>query len=67
MLGLMDGSLAGVRIGVPRDYFFTVPNLDDEVKTAVEAALDAMAEGRRGAGGGGDPPRRRRPPRPASR
>ena len=43
MLGLMNGSLAGVRIGVPRDYFFTVPNLDDEVKTTVEAALAAMA------------------------
>jgi aspartyl-tRNA(Asn)/glutamyl-tRNA(Gln) amidotransferase subunit A len=43
MLGLMDGSLAGVRIGVPRDYFFTAPNLDDEVKTTVESALDAMA------------------------
>jgi aspartyl-tRNA(Asn)/glutamyl-tRNA(Gln) amidotransferase subunit A len=44
MLGLMNGSLEGVRIGVPRDYFFTVPNLDDEVKTSVEAALDAMAD-----------------------
>jgi aspartyl-tRNA(Asn)/glutamyl-tRNA(Gln) amidotransferase subunit A len=27
---------------VPRDYFFTVPNLDEEVKTSVEAALLAM-------------------------
>src|SRR4051794_37302804 len=43
MLGSMTGSLAGVRIGVPRDYFFTVPNLDAEVKRTVEAALDAMA------------------------
>ena len=43
MLGLMDGSLAGVRIGVPRDYFFTVPELDAEVKAAVEAAIDQMA------------------------
>jgi len=43
MLAVMNGSLAGVRIGVPRDYFFTVPNLDEDVKTTVEAALDAMA------------------------
>jgi aspartyl-tRNA(Asn)/glutamyl-tRNA(Gln) amidotransferase subunit A len=42
MLGLMDGSLAGVRIGVLRDYFFTAPNLDPEVKAGVEAALVAM-------------------------
>jgi aspartyl-tRNA(Asn)/glutamyl-tRNA(Gln) amidotransferase subunit A len=39
----LDGSLAGMRIGVPRDYFFTVPNLDPEVKAAVLAAIDAMA------------------------
>jgi aspartyl-tRNA(Asn)/glutamyl-tRNA(Gln) amidotransferase subunit A len=43
MTGSMDGSLEGVRIGVPRDYFFNAPNLDPEVKAAVEAALDAMA------------------------
>jgi aspartyl-tRNA(Asn)/glutamyl-tRNA(Gln) amidotransferase subunit A len=43
MTATMDGSLAGMRIGVPRDYFFTVPNLDDEVKAAVLAAIDAMA------------------------
>ena len=55
----------GVRIGVPRDYFFTVPNLDDEVKATVEAALDGDGGGRRDAGGGRDPARRRRPPRPA--
>jgi aspartyl-tRNA(Asn)/glutamyl-tRNA(Gln) amidotransferase subunit A len=44
MSGLMTGSLEGVRVGVLRDYFFTVPNLDAEVKAAVEAALTAMAE-----------------------
>jgi aspartyl-tRNA(Asn)/glutamyl-tRNA(Gln) amidotransferase subunit A len=43
MLALMDGSLAGVKIGVPRDYFYTVPQLDPEVKSTVEAALDALA------------------------
>jgi len=43
MLGLMDGSLAGVRVGVPRDYFFTVPQLDAEVKATVEAALAQLA------------------------
>jgi aspartyl-tRNA(Asn)/glutamyl-tRNA(Gln) amidotransferase subunit A len=42
MLGLMTGSLEGVRIGVLRDYFFTAPNLDPETKAAVEAALSAM-------------------------
>jgi aspartyl-tRNA(Asn)/glutamyl-tRNA(Gln) amidotransferase subunit A len=44
MLGLMDGSLAGVRVGVPRDYFFTVPNLDAEVKATVEAAIAQLAD-----------------------
>ncbi len=43
MLGLMTGSMAGVRVGVPRDYFFTIPNLDEGVKATVEAAIDAMA------------------------
>jgi aspartyl-tRNA(Asn)/glutamyl-tRNA(Gln) amidotransferase subunit A len=42
MTGLMTGSFEGVRIGVPRDFFFTAPNLDPGVKAAVEAALDAM-------------------------
>jgi aspartyl-tRNA(Asn)/glutamyl-tRNA(Gln) amidotransferase subunit A len=39
----LDGSLKGVRVGIPRDYFFTAPNLDPEVKAAVLAAIDAMA------------------------
>jgi aspartyl-tRNA(Asn)/glutamyl-tRNA(Gln) amidotransferase subunit A len=42
MTGPLSGSFEGVRIGVPRDYFFTVPNLDPEVKAAVEAGLSAM-------------------------
>jgi aspartyl-tRNA(Asn)/glutamyl-tRNA(Gln) amidotransferase subunit A len=44
MLGLMDGSLAGVRIGVPREFFFTLSTLDPGVKTAVETAIGAMAD-----------------------
>ena len=44
MLGLMDGSLAGVSDRRPA-RLLTVPNLDDEVKATVEAALDAMAAG----------------------
>jgi aspartyl-tRNA(Asn)/glutamyl-tRNA(Gln) amidotransferase subunit A len=38
-----DEGLQGVRIGIPREYFFTVAQLNDEVKAAVLAALDAMA------------------------
>jgi aspartyl-tRNA(Asn)/glutamyl-tRNA(Gln) amidotransferase subunit A len=43
MLASLDGSLHGVRIGVPREYFFEVPELHAEVKAAVLSALDAMA------------------------
>lgn len=39
----LSGSFAGLRIGVPRDYFFTAPQLDAEVKAAVLTALDLMA------------------------
>jgi aspartyl-tRNA(Asn)/glutamyl-tRNA(Gln) amidotransferase subunit A len=39
----LDGSLAGVRIGVPRDSFFTEPSLDAEVAAAVLSAVDHMA------------------------
>jgi aspartyl-tRNA(Asn)/glutamyl-tRNA(Gln) amidotransferase subunit A len=39
----LTGSFEGMRIGVPRDYFFTVPQLDAEVKAAVLAAIDQMA------------------------
>ncbi len=42
----LDGSLAGVRIGIARDYFFTAPELEEEVKATVLAAVEAM----RGAG-----------------
>jgi aspartyl-tRNA(Asn)/glutamyl-tRNA(Gln) amidotransferase subunit A len=40
----LDGTLAGVRIGIPRDYFFSVPDLDAEVKAAALAAVDAMRD-----------------------
>jgi aspartyl-tRNA(Asn)/glutamyl-tRNA(Gln) amidotransferase subunit A len=42
MLASLDGSLAGSRIGVMRD-FFDVPGLETEVKDAVETALEALA------------------------
>jgi aspartyl-tRNA(Asn)/glutamyl-tRNA(Gln) amidotransferase subunit A len=44
MLGLMDGSLAGVRVGVPREYFFTLPSLNAEVKATVETAIAQMED-----------------------
>ena len=40
----LDGTLAGLRIGIPRDYFFTAPELDAEVKAAVLAAVDALRD-----------------------
>ncbi len=40
----LDGTLAGMRIGIPRDYFFTAPELDAEVKATVYAAIDAMRD-----------------------
>jgi aspartyl-tRNA(Asn)/glutamyl-tRNA(Gln) amidotransferase subunit A len=40
----LDGTLAGVRIGVSREYFFTAPELDAEVKATVLAAIDAMRD-----------------------
>lgn len=39
----LDGSLAGVRVGLPRPYFLDAPGLDDEVREAVLAAAEAMA------------------------
>jgi aspartyl-tRNA(Asn)/glutamyl-tRNA(Gln) amidotransferase subunit A len=42
MLAMLDHSFAGVRLGVPRDYFFDLPELDSEVKAAVLQALAAM-------------------------
>ncbi|HVB96413.1 MAG TPA: amidase [Chloroflexota bacterium] len=38
----MTGSLENVRLGVPRDYFFTVSELDAQVKDAVLLAIDQM-------------------------
>ena len=38
----LSGSLQGVRVGVPRAYFFDSPELDAEALAAVEAALTAM-------------------------
>ena len=43
MLAGLDGNLTGVRIGVPREYFFDVPELDPEVRQAVLDAIDGMA------------------------
>jgi aspartyl-tRNA(Asn)/glutamyl-tRNA(Gln) amidotransferase subunit A len=42
MLSGLDGSLAGLKLGVPRRYFFDVPELDAEVKAAVLDAIRAM-------------------------
>jgi aspartyl-tRNA(Asn)/glutamyl-tRNA(Gln) amidotransferase subunit A len=42
MTALLDGSVAGVRIGVPYDYFFSVPELNPEMKAAALAALKAL-------------------------
>src|SRR5207248_2111224 len=36
----LDGSVAGVRIGVNREYFFDGPELNAEVRQAVLAAID---------------------------
>jgi aspartyl-tRNA(Asn)/glutamyl-tRNA(Gln) amidotransferase subunit A len=43
MLAGLDGNLTGLRIGVPREYFFDVPELDAEVRQAVLDAIDGMA------------------------
>ena len=42
MFEQMDGSLAGVRIGVPTEHFFTAPGLEPEVKAGVLDAIKAM-------------------------
>ena len=42
MLSGLNGSLAGVRIGIPSEYFFDVPELNPEVKAAVLHAVDSM-------------------------
>ncbi|HLZ29679.1 MAG TPA: amidase [Chloroflexota bacterium] len=43
MLAGLDGSVAGLRIGVPHEHFLDVPELNAEVKQAVLAALDCLA------------------------
>jgi aspartyl-tRNA(Asn)/glutamyl-tRNA(Gln) amidotransferase subunit A len=43
MLAGLDGSLQGIRIGVPRAYFFDVPELNPQVRQAALAALDLLA------------------------
>ncbi len=43
MLARFDGRLDDVRVGVPRDYFFDVTELDAQVKTSVLRAIEHMA------------------------
>ena len=43
MLAGLDGSAAGVRIGVNRAYFFDEPELNAEVRQAVLDAIDRLA------------------------
>jgi aspartyl-tRNA(Asn)/glutamyl-tRNA(Gln) amidotransferase subunit A len=43
MLANLDGFIAGVRIGLSREYFFDVPDLNAEVRQAVLAAVDRLA------------------------
>jgi aspartyl-tRNA(Asn)/glutamyl-tRNA(Gln) amidotransferase subunit A len=40
----LDGSLRGLRVGVPRSYFFDVPELAEPVREATLAALDRLAQ-----------------------
>jgi aspartyl-tRNA(Asn)/glutamyl-tRNA(Gln) amidotransferase subunit A len=40
----LTGSVAGLRIGVPRGYFFDAPDLDPEVQAAVLAAVEALGK-----------------------
>jgi aspartyl-tRNA(Asn)/glutamyl-tRNA(Gln) amidotransferase subunit A len=43
MTSRCSGSFKGVRIGVPDDYFFDLPDLDPQVLRAVRHAIDEMA------------------------
>jgi aspartyl-tRNA(Asn)/glutamyl-tRNA(Gln) amidotransferase subunit A len=43
MLAGLDGSVRGVRIGVPREHFLDVPELNAEVKQAILAALERLS------------------------
>ena len=40
--GLLDGSAAGLRIGVPKAYFFDHPSVTDEVREAVLGGIAAL-------------------------
>jgi aspartyl-tRNA(Asn)/glutamyl-tRNA(Gln) amidotransferase subunit A len=42
MVSGLNGSLAGVKIGIPTEYFFDAAELNAEVKAAVLAAVEAM-------------------------
>jgi aspartyl-tRNA(Asn)/glutamyl-tRNA(Gln) amidotransferase subunit A len=44
MLAGLQGSAQGIRIGVPREYFFDAPDLHPEVRLAVMGALDRLAD-----------------------
>ena len=54
MLALVDGSLEGVRIGVPVEHFFTAPGLEPEVKAGVLDSIkaDGVGGSHRGRGDG---------------
>lgn len=39
----LSGSLEGVRVGIPRSYFFDAPELDAEVRDGVLAAVEQLA------------------------
>ncbi len=43
MIAMCDGSLTGVRIGIPRDYFFDLANIDADIADAIAVALDNLA------------------------
>jgi aspartyl-tRNA(Asn)/glutamyl-tRNA(Gln) amidotransferase subunit A len=43
MLASLDGSVAGLRIGLNREYFFDAPELNAEVRQAVLDAIDRLA------------------------
>ena len=44
MTSRLDGSLAGVRIGVPTEFFFDAPGMEPEVKAGVLGAIKSMEE-----------------------
>ncbi len=43
VMGGIEGGLAGIRVGIPKEYF--VEGMDGEVKSAVEAAIAQMRSG----------------------